>query len=83
MIEVKARRHEGTKAQRIQALYKMLCKVCFRHGMKKAVVAENLESLVKKGRHIFNEIVLINISNSARLDLSMTYLRITWNLSLC
>ena len=36
--------------------------------MKKAVVAENLESLVKKGRHIFNEIVLINISNSARLD---------------
>ena len=69
-IEVKARRHKG-----IHALYKMLCKVCFRHGMKKAVVAENLESLVKKGRHIFNEIVLINISNSARLDLSMTYFR--------
>ena len=41
--------------------------------MKKAVVAENFESLVKKGRHIFIEIGLINISNSARRDLSMTY----------
>ena len=35
----------------------MLCKVSYRHGPKKAVVAENLESLIDKGRHIFYDIV--------------------------
>ena len=38
----------------------MLCKVSFRpSGLKQAVVAEDLRSLVRKGRHIFNDIVLI------------------------
>ena len=35
----------------------MLCKVSYCHTLKRAVVAENLESLINKGRHIFNDIV--------------------------
>ena len=41
----------------VDSRLKMLCKVSYRHGPKKAVVAENLKSLIDKGRHIFIDIV--------------------------
>ena len=67
----------------------MLFKVSYRHGPKKAVVAENLESLIDKDRHIFNDIVCTwlivlkwkywkNHSGMLALDLSLLFANESW-----